>query len=106
MTRYKISVDRSNDDVETVAGFCYLVNVLKARGGSEMTVVARARIGVELLRTKRAIIRGVICGVNLIDRKNTEESMQMLSITVPHERVVRAACGDDMETLRREKVTS
>ena len=39
-----MSVDRLNGDVETEEGF-YLENAVNASGGSEMTVVARTRIG-------------------------------------------------------------
>ena len=38
-----MSVERLNDDVETVEEF-YLVNALNASGGSEIIVVARTRI--------------------------------------------------------------
>ena len=40
-----MSEERLNDDVETVKGFCFLGNALNARGGFEMTIVARTRIG-------------------------------------------------------------
>ena len=36
-------VERLNDNVETVKGFCYFGNALN--GGSEMAVIARTRIG-------------------------------------------------------------
>ena len=45
MTRNAMSAERLNDDVKTVEGFCYLGNALNASGGSELTVVARTRIG-------------------------------------------------------------
>ena len=45
MTRNETPVEKLNDDVETVEGFCYPRNALNASGGSEMTVVARTRIG-------------------------------------------------------------
>ena len=44
MARIEMSVERLNDDVDTVEGFCYLGNALNAGGGSEMTVVTRIRI--------------------------------------------------------------
>ena len=45
MTRIETSVQKLKDDVENVEGFCHLRNALNASGGSEMTVVARTRIG-------------------------------------------------------------
>ena len=44
---------------------------------------------VELLRTERAMLRAM-CRVKPIGRKNTNELMQMLGITVPIERMIRA----------------
>ena len=41
MMRNEMSVERLNDDVETVEGFCFLANALNASGGS---VVTRSRI--------------------------------------------------------------
>ena len=38
-----MSVEKLNDDVETVEGFCYLGNASNACGGSEITAVARIR---------------------------------------------------------------
>ena len=45
MASIEMSVKRLNDDIETVDGFCYLGKALNASGGSEMTAVARTRIG-------------------------------------------------------------
>ena len=45
---------------------------------------------VELLRTERAMIRAIF-GMKLIDRKNTEELMQMFVVTVPIEIMVSFA---------------
>ena len=45
MTRIETSLKRLNDDVENVEGFCHLRNAFNASGGSEMTVVARTKIG-------------------------------------------------------------
>ena len=38
-------MERSNDDVETVEGFCYLGNALNASDCFEMPIIARTRIG-------------------------------------------------------------
>ena len=38
-------MERLNDDVETVEGFCCLGNALNASGGSEITVVTKTRTG-------------------------------------------------------------
>ena len=40
-----MSVERLNDDVETVETFCYLGDGLNARSGSKMTTVTSTRIG-------------------------------------------------------------
>ena len=40
-----MSVERLNDDVDTVKELCDFGNSLNASGDSEMTVVARTRIG-------------------------------------------------------------
>ena len=40
MIRNETSVERLNDDVETVKEFCYFENALNVWGGFEMTIVA------------------------------------------------------------------
>ena len=39
------SIEKLCDEVETVNGFCYLVDRLNASGGCEAAVTARVRIG-------------------------------------------------------------
>ena len=39
------SIEKLCDEVETVKGFCYLVDRLNASGGCEVAVIARVRIG-------------------------------------------------------------
>ena len=118
------SIEKLCDEVETVNGFCYLVDILNASGGCEAAVTARVRIGWvrfrecgELLlenrfplkmkgkvyrcyvrlailygsetwclkenekailrRTERAMVRAM-CSQKVVDRKTTEEQMDML----------------------------
>ena len=122
--------------METVKGFCYLVDRLNVSGGCETAVTSRVRIGwmkfrecgellrgrrfslrmkgivyqscvrsamlyesetwclreseIEILRrTERAKVRSV-CGVKLVDRKNTEELMEMLGLKKTLDRLAKA----------------
>ena len=61
MTINEISVERLNDDAETVEGFCYLGNAFNASGGSEMTVVVRTRIGWMRFRECEEVLYGRFC---------------------------------------------
>ena len=126
MERTMDSIKKLCDEVETVNGFCYLVDRLNASGGCEAAVAARIKIGWitfrecgELLlgnrfpmkmkgkvyrccvrsailhgseawclkenkkailrRTARAMVRAM-CGQKVVDRKTTEEQMDMLGL--------------------------
>ena len=58
MSRNETSVERLNDNEETVEGFCCLGNALNASGGFEMTVVARSRIGWMRFRECEKVLYG------------------------------------------------
>ena len=57
-----------------------------------------------LKRTKRTVLR-VMFGVNLINRKNTNELRQMLVVTVPIKKMVRTAAArwNSRHVLQRKK---
>ena len=58
MTRNETFLERLNDDLETVEGFCYLGNAFNASGDSEMIVIARTRIGWMRFREYREVLYG------------------------------------------------
>ena len=62
-TRNEMSAERSRDDVETVKKFSYLA-------WKQNMVIERKEVA--LSRTEKAMMRA-ICGIKLIDRKNTIE---------------------------------
>ena len=64
-----------------IKGKIYRICVRSAIPYGSVTWCLRERY-VKLLRTERAMIRAM-CGVKLIDRKNTKELKQMLGVTVP-----------------------
>ena len=45
MIKNETSLERLNDDVDTVKGFCCLGNALNASGGFEIIVVTKTKIG-------------------------------------------------------------
>ena len=98
------SVEKLCDKVETVNGFCYLGDRLNASGGYEVAVTARVRIGwvrfsetwclkenekAILRRTERAMVRAM-CGQKIVDRKTTEEQMDMLGLKETIDRLATA----------------
>ena len=89
-------VEELSEEVETVRGFCYLGDRVNASGGYEAAVTAIARIGLvkfkecrELLnskrfslkmrRTERAMVKAM-CGAKLMEKKRTEDLMEMLGL--------------------------
>ena len=98
------SIEKLCDEVETVNGFRYLEDRLNSSGGCEAPVTARARIVCVRFRergefsfrnrlkmkgkvyrccVRSAILRKkecAICGRKVVDRKTTEEEMDMLGL--------------------------